>query len=271
MAKEKLGLTLEGGGVKGAYEAGALSVIEAAGVTFDGVAGTSIGAVNAGLYAQGGAQKIGEMWKDVWAGTVMAIDDDLLLHIKNDGMDRASLIALSKRIVKLRSLLQNSYDKTQTFFSQYVDEDSIRKSGKQLGVVTYNVTDRRPVEALIDEIPEGKLVDYLIASATFPIFPPKEIAGKKYIDGGVYNNLPVNLLARGGFKKQLVIRTNPAAKKPKIKEPINGDLDLFFLIPDNELARVMEFTSSKVAELAERGREDARRAMEYGLAEFLGL
>ena len=123
----------------------------------------------------------------------------------------------------------------------------------------------------MDEVPEGQLVDYVIASATFPIFPPKEIGGKKYIDGGVYNNIPVNLLARGGFEKQLVLRTNPADKKPKIREPFREDLDLFFIVPDEELAHVMDFTSANVAELLAKGREDARRALEYGLAEFLGL
>lgn len=49
---------------------------------------------------------------------------------------------------------------------------------------------------MMDEIDEGKLVDYIIASATFPIFPPKIIDDKKYIDGGVYDNMPINLLVK---------------------------------------------------------------------------
>ena len=69
----------------------------------------------------------------------------------------------------------------------------------------------------------------------------------------------------------LVIRTNPADKKPKCKQPFPEDAELFFVIPDEELARVMEFTSAKVTELREKGREAARRALEYGLKEFLRL
>lgn len=271
MERERIGLALEGGGVKGAYEAGAICTIEEAGGFFEGAAGTSIGAINAALYVEGGATAVGNMWKEVWAGTVMDIDDELLLHIKNNGMDIESLASLGKRLIKFRSLLERSYDKTQRFFSAKVHEEIMRASGKQLGLVTYCLTDKRAVEALIDEIPEGRLVDFLIASATFPIFPPKEIDGKKYLDGGVYNNLPVNLLARGGFEKQLVIRSNPADKKPRIREQIRGDLDLFYIIPNAELAHVMEFTSSKVAELAKKGKEDALYALDHGLAEFLGL
>lgn len=271
MTNEKIGLVLEGGGVKGAYEAGVLKVLAECGVEFGGAAGTSIGAVNAGLYVEGGAEAVLDMWSEVWAGTVMDIDDELLLRIKNNGFDAESIAALGKRLIKIRSLLQGSYDKTQAFFESKAREDKMRASGKQLGLVTYCLSDRAPVEALIDEIPNGKLVDLLIASATFPIFPPKEIDGKKYIDGGVYNNLPINLLARGGFEKQLVIRTNPADKKPRCREPIREDLELFYIVPQKELAHVMEFTSSKVAELMKKGAEDARRALDGGLAEFLGI
>lgn len=271
MTHQKIGLTLEGGGVKGAYEAGILDVLEGLGVTFGGVAGTSIGAVNGALYAQGGASCVLDMWSGMWMGRIVDLDEEVLSHIRRYGIDLDSVTTLGKRAIKIRSLIRGSYEKTQTFFSGIVDENVIRSSGKQLGLVTYCLTDRQPVEALMDEIPEGLLTDYVIASATFPIFPPKEICGKKYIDGGVYNNIPVNLLARGGFEKQLVIRTNPADKRPKIREPFREDLDLFFIVPDEELAHVMEFTSAKVETLLAKGREDAHRALEYGLAEFLGL
>lgn len=271
MTKEKLGLILEGGGVKGAFQAGVLEVLDEYGVTFDGVAGTSIGAVNASLYVEGGVSAILKMWDDIKAGAITDPEDERLWSIKEQGINREVLATIGKRIVKFRSWLEKSFGKTQTFFEARVHEDVMRASGKQLGVVTYCATDKSPVEALMDEIPEGRLVDYIIASATFPIFPPKEIDGKKYIDGGVYNNLPVNLLARDGYKKMLVIRTNPADKKPKCKLPFPDDADLFFVIPDEELARVMEFTSAKVTELREKGREAARRALECGLKEFLGL
>lgn len=271
MAKDKLGLVLEGGGVKGAYEAGILDVLCAAGANFDGAAGTSIGAINSALYVEGGVELVTRMWAEVWAGTVMDIDDEILLKIKDKNVDKDVVTYLSKRFVKMRKLLKNSYDKTEKFFSQKVHEDRMRSSGKQLGLVAYCLTDRRPVELLMDEVPEGKLVDFLVASATFPIFPPKDIDGKKYIDGGVYDNMPINLLARGGFEKALVIRTNPADKKPKIHGAIKKGLDLYFIVPDRELAHAMEFTSEKVNCLLQKGREDARLALESGLAEFLGV
>ena len=266
---EKVGLVLEGGGVKGACEAGVLSLLSPLGASFDGVAGTSIGAINAGLYLDGGVDLVLKMWAEVWAGTVVDIDEDALLRVKNRDIDKDLLLYMGKKLIKFRSLIEKSYVKTENFFSGKVSEERIRASGKQLGIVTYCVTDRQPLELLMDEIPKGLLVEYLIASATYPIFPPKEIEGKKYIDGGVYDNMPVNLLARGGYKKQLVIRTNVADKKPRRKA--EDDLDLFYILPDEDLGHAMAFTSGKVERLMEKGKEDARRALDNGLREFLGL
>lgn len=50
--KQKLGLVLEGGGVKGAYQIGALMAIRELMVEFDGVVGTSIGAINGAIYLE---------------------------------------------------------------------------------------------------------------------------------------------------------------------------------------------------------------------------
>ena len=60
---QKLGLVLEGGGVKGAYQVGVLLAIRELGVEFDGVTGTSIGAINGALYLEGGYDKLLDVWK----------------------------------------------------------------------------------------------------------------------------------------------------------------------------------------------------------------
>ena len=48
-----LGLVLEGGGAKGSYHAGAIKALHESGYSFDGVMGTSIGAINGAIVAQG--------------------------------------------------------------------------------------------------------------------------------------------------------------------------------------------------------------------------
>lgn len=68
---QKLGLVLEGGGVKGAYQVGALLAIRELGVEFDGVTGTSIGAINGALYLEGGYDKLLDVWKQIKTNTVL--------------------------------------------------------------------------------------------------------------------------------------------------------------------------------------------------------
>lgn len=57
-----VGLALEGGGSRGAYHIGAYQAFMEAGMTFDAITGTSIGAVNAALLAQGDWEKAREKW-----------------------------------------------------------------------------------------------------------------------------------------------------------------------------------------------------------------
>ena len=117
-----------------------------------------------------------------------------------------------------------------------------------------------PFEAMKKDIPEGRLIDYVVASACFPIFPPKLIDGKKYIDGGVYDNMPVNLLARSGCKKMVVIRTNPASKQPKrrIEQP---DLDILYITPSANLGRALAFSPERIENLKQLGYADAVRTI----------
>ena len=58
----------------------------------------------------------------------------------------------------------------------------------------------------MQEIPEGQLKDYLMASsACFPALRPREIDGKRYIDGGWRDNMPLELAARMGATELLAI------------------------------------------------------------------
>ena len=59
----KYGLTLEGGGARGAYHIGAVKALLENGYEFGAIVGTSIGAINAAFLAQGDFDEIYKMWK----------------------------------------------------------------------------------------------------------------------------------------------------------------------------------------------------------------
>lgn len=265
--KQKLGLVLEGGGVKGAYQIGALMAVRELLVEFDGVVGTSIGAINGAIYLEGGYSKLFDVWNEIQTNTVFDLSDEETAALKGLDLKPAILRVMLEKKLGTFKMLESSYEKSQKFFETIVNEEGIRASGKDYGLVTFNISDMQPVEKMMDEIDEGKLVDYIIASATFPIFPPKIIDDKKYIDGGVYDNMPINLLVKNGYDKMLVIRTNVESKQPKRK--VKGNPDLFFIAPKEDLGPAMAFSSSRIHAYMQTGYDDAKELMDKGLREFL--
>lgn len=265
--KQKLGLVLEGGGVKGAYQIGALMAVRELLVEFDGVVGTSIGAINGAIYLEGGYSKLFDVWNEIQTNTVFDLSDEETAALKGLDLKPAILRVMLEKKLGTFKMLESSYEKSQKFFETIVNEEDIRASGKDYGLVTFNISDMQPVEKMMDEIDEGKLVDYIIASATFPIFPPKIIDDKKYIDGGVYDNMPINLLVKNGYDKMLVIRTNVESKQPKRK--VKGNPDLFFIAPKEDLGPAMAFSSSRIHAYMQTGYDDAKELMDKGLREFL--
>ncbi len=265
--KQKLGLVLEGGGVKGAYQIGALMAVRELLVEFDGVVGTSIGAINGAIYLEGGYSKLFDVWNEIQTNTVFDLSDEETAALKGLDLKPAILRVMHEKKLGTFKMLESSYEKSQKFFETIVNEEDIRASGKDYGLVTFNISDMQPVEKMMDEIDEGKLVDYIIASATFPIFPPKIIDDKKYIDGGVYDNMPINLLVKNGYDKMLVIRTNVESKQPKRK--VEGNPDLFFITPKEDLGPAMAFSSSRIHAYMQTGYDDAKELMDKGLREFL--
>ena len=265
--RQKLGLVLEGGGVKGAYQIGALMAIRELMVDFDGVAGTSIGAINGAIYLEGGYSKLFDVWNEIKTNTVFDLSDEELAELNGLDLRPAILRILAEKKLNTFKMLESSYQKSQKFFETIVNEDDIRASGKDFGLVAFNISDMQPFEKMMSEIDEGKLVDYIIASATFPIFPPKVIDEKKYIDGGVYDNMPVNLLTRHGYDKMLVIRTNVESKQPK--RQVEGNPNLFYIIPKEDLGPAMAFSKTRIHAYMQMGYDDTKELMQNGLSEFL--
>jgi NTE family protein len=260
---QKLGLILEGGGVKGVYQLGALEALYEAGVHFDGVAGTSIGALNGAVLVGDGIERLAELWDRVTISDAFELDEEWLAKFRHKDFDLDMITYAGKKLASVHNVIKDSYNRGENFVYSNIDEGKIRSSKMDFGLVTYNITDMQPVEVMKEDIPEGKLVDYVVASASFPIFPAKEIDGKKYIDGGVYDNMPVNLLARHGYDKFVVIRTNVASKQPK-RMIERDDLDVTYIMPKTDLGRPMAFNETKFGAMRKMGYNDAMRLLDSG-------
>lgn len=264
---KKLGLVLEGGGVKGAYQVGALMAIRELGIEFDGVVGTSIGAVNGALLLAGGYSHLFDVWNNINTDTIYDLSEEEIDELRWMDVKPAVLKYIREKKLKTIKMLEGSYEKSQEFFHSVVSEEAVRASHKDYGLVAFELSEMQPFEHMMSEIEDGKLVDYIIASATFPIFPAKVIDSKKYIDGGVYDNLPINLLLKNGYDKMLVIRTNIDAKRPQHK--VEGNPDLFWISPKEDLGPAMAFSARRVHEYMALGYDDTKALFESGLIDFL--
>ncbi len=255
---KSVGLVLEGGGVKGAYELGALIALIEKGYTFHSITGTSIGALNGAVMASQGIEKLAGYWEEAKYCPVFDFDDETVARFRQKDFDLDLIVATGKKLLSAREIIKNSYEHTLNFVYSRLSEEEIRSSDIDFGCVTYNISDMVPFEAMKKDIPQGKLIDYIVASACFPIFPPKQIDGKKFIDGGVYDNMPINLLARTGCKEMIVVRTNPETKQPK-RRIERDDLDIIYITPSANLGRAMAFSPERIENLKQLGYADAMR------------
>ena len=176
----KYALALEGGGAKGAYQIGAYKALKEKGYEFDTIIGTSIGAINAALITQGDENKLEELWRNISFGDILDIDNekinDLILN-KNINMEIISEITkITTDAVKDFGI---NTDKLRKLFEKYIDEDKIRKSKLRFGLVTFNVSEFKSEKLFIEDIPQGKLIDYLMASSNLPVFKRAKIEDKK--------------------------------------------------------------------------------------------
>lgn len=76
-----------------------------------------------------------------------------------------------------------------------MDEPRIRLSPRDFGLVTLETSGRQGRFLYKDQIPVGRMMDYIMASAAYPGLKRPEIDGKKFLDGGLVDNVPVRMAA----------------------------------------------------------------------------
>ena len=237
-----LGLTLEGGGAKGSYQIGAWKAFRELGIDFDGISGTSVGALNGALMIQDDFDLAYDLWYNISPASIFDIDDRILELLAEYELNQSSLQLIFEEIKK--SVRQFGMDSKplEELVKNNLKEELIRGSKKDFGIVTVCLTDMKPMEIFKEDIPSGKISDYLIASSYLPIFKSKKLDGKKFLDGGLYNNLPVSMLYQKGYKKIVAIRL---LSKGRVKRTHFDDLELIQITPQQGLGNMLDFTKER--------------------------
>lgn len=194
------GLILAGGGGKGAYQIGAWKAMRELGVKFSAIAGVSIGSINGALIASNSFDEAMKMWSNATIDKGVKIEEEL--------KDADNLFSAKNYPVLLKEILKKGgidASPTRDFLSQFINEDKVRSSKIPLGIVTYQLSSMNPLELFVEDIPQGELIDYLLASSKFPGVSRIGPEGEHFLDGGVYDNAPVNVLKKRGYNCLVVV------------------------------------------------------------------
>jgi len=271
--RPRIGLVLSGGGARGAAHVGVLKVIDELHIPIDYIAGTSMGAIIGGLYASGmTAEQIEEALAEVDWGDVLRDDTvrrQLSFRRKSEDRDflvRADIGYKDGEVKLPTGLLQ----------------------GQKLLLLLQRLT--RPVSGIgrFDDLPipfravatdiatgqkvvidHGSLALAMRASSSIPsIFAAVEWEDRLLVDGGVSDNLPVQVAREMGADILIVVDiSTPLASREEITNAIDiadqlttimtrsntersiallGDLDIF-LVPDLGKLGTADFTRSMEA------------------------
>lgn len=161
----KIGIALSGGGVKGFAHLGVLKALEEKGIEADILAGVSAGAIVGSFIAAG--QKPAEAME---------------LINESDFFDFAKLSIPDRGIFTLDNMTEN------------LEKSLGVKTFEELKLPFY-VGAANIEKARMEYFSSGELVKIIQASSSIPVlFSPVEINGDLYVDGGLFENLPVNPL-----------------------------------------------------------------------------
>ena len=210
-ARPKVGLVLSGGAARGLAHIGVLKALEEQGVKIDAIAGTSMGAVIGGLYASG--YKIDELEKLTLAiDWQQALSDapprkDIPFRRKQDDRDFLVKQRLSFRddgslglplgviqgqnlALLLESLLAHASD-TRDFDKLPIPFRAV-------------ATDIASGEKVVFR--KGHLPQVIRASMSIPaVFAPVELDGRLLVDGGMVDNIPLDIVREMGVDMAIVV------------------------------------------------------------------
>ena len=252
-----IGLVLAGGGVKGAYQVGAYFAFQKCKIKIDGVVGTSIGSFNAAMIAQGSSEELYNFWKNIDVGELLNFNTKYTDSVNNKEKFKELIYGIEQMafIVKNKGINTSNL---KNILSEMINEEKIRNSYMDYGLVTVRVKDLKPLYLFKEDMKEGKLAEYILASCNLPVFKmEKVIDNNYYIDGGFYDNNPINMLLGKGYKKIYSIEIQGLGFKQKVKD----DSKVIRIMPSRFLGSTLNVNKKKINENIKLGYYDTLKVL----------
>lgn len=245
--KYKLGLALSGGGARGFAHFGVIQAMNEYGIKPDIISGTSAGAIAGAMIAAGRTPE----------ECLSFFTHKKVLNFARFTMSKIGLMSMAGMESRLRDFLRiRTFDELET----------------PLVVTATDINNAMSVH-----FNRGELIPCVLASCSIPIiFIPTEINGIKYVDGGVFMNLPVRPI-RDLCEKIIAVEINSIDSKQNVANMIhmaersfhltlasNSRIDKklsdLFIAPD-DMIRFSMFDLTHVKEIYEQGYKAAKEAL----------
>lgn len=208
----KKGLVLEGGGMRGIFTCGVLDVLMENDVKIDSIVGVSAGAC------------FGCNYKSGQAGRAIRYN----LRFCND-----------KRYCSMKSLITTGDLFNAEFCYHTVpneldvfDREAYNRSDVEFYIVTTDMETGKPVYRECP-VADDLFLEWVRASASLPmVSKPVEIDGRKYLDGGISDSIPLEFSIRNGCRKNIVVLTQPRDYYKKKSASVSLMKPLFLKYPN---------------------------------------
>ncbi|WP_195264192.1 patatin-like phospholipase family protein [Clostridium sp. 1001275B_160808_H3] len=242
----KIGLVLSGGGAKGSYEAGVfktlweLDLIDNVKV----ISGTSVGSVNALLFAMNDRKIIKDSWSSITYSRFIKLQEktrnkkisEFIKNIAHGNYESSMIEQIKNNDIGLLSQIG-----IENFIREYVNIDTINVHNRDIYACAYNIDKERAEYFKLNDYSNEEILNIVLASCAIPIiFSPIKIKDDRYADGGIkspeysknnVDNIPITPLknydcdliivvglsnkdnvSKEGFDKNKIIEVYPSKK-----------------------------------------------------------
>ena len=239
-------LVLAGGGARGSYQVGVWRALTELGWRPQIITGTSVGSLNGAMFALDLYETARDMWLTIRSQDVMELPEE---HA-----DLSELHAFLRDAVRAGGM---DVTPLEEIVERVLDEDKLRASPIRFGLVTVEQKGLKARELPLEEIPQGKVKDYLLASAAcFPALRARQIDGVKFLDGGYSDNMPTGLAKTMGADEMVCVDLEGVG----ITRPNRTGLPTTLIKSYWELGDILHFDPDTARRNIELGYYDTLRA-----------
>lgn len=270
-----IGLVFAGGGGKGAYEIGVWKYLQEVGLDryVRAVSGTSVGALNAALFAGSNYQTAEKLWLNITKEKVLSpqktTPEDFTKWLIEHGLNAFLPIVMWPLVMtKFLGKKGSVFSRTGLIemISDGLDFSALHTSDIPCFVTCVDIQVMKAKRFILNDHSDDEITTLLLASSAIPvIFPTEEFHGRRYCDGGIPNvgdNVPIYPVYNLKLEHIIVVHLDRDTKIDKEQFP---NAHIFEIVPSKDLGNLwggtLDFSSKGAYCRLRLGYKDAKRAL----------